>query len=146
MIPEQNQDGKSGENQGITRDNQAASETELINPEIVENYGPWMLAKRRSCNSKHTSTPIDEKDLVNGNSRNEKFQHTRESKKNQATANSRFAALISEDGDSDLPYCSEDLQHAPPSADHPVLTKSIAKRQKKKKEKKKEKKRKKSKL
>ena len=44
-VPEQNQDGNSGENQGTTTDNQATSETELINPEIEENYGPWMLAK-----------------------------------------------------------------------------------------------------
>ena len=93
--------------------------------------GPWILAKRRPRNNKHTSTPVDKKDLVNGNSRNEKVQHTREGKKNQATVNSRFAALISEDVDSDLPDCNEDREHAPPSADHPVLLKSTAQRQKK---------------
>ena len=89
-VQEQNQDGKSGENQGITRDNEATSEIELIHLEIVEIYRLWMLVIRRTRNSKHTSTPADKKDSVNGNSRNEKVQNSREGKKNQATANPDF--------------------------------------------------------
>ena len=54
----------------------------------------------------------------------------RKFKKNQTMGNSRFAALISGEGDFDLPYCNEDPPHVPPSTDHPVLSKSIAQRQK----------------
>ena len=51
-MPEENQANSSDKNQEDRCDNQAAECAQLFNPEIVEEFGPWMLAKRRTLNHK----------------------------------------------------------------------------------------------